>query len=68
MNLNIKVLNPNRRNLKFVVVVLPDAAKHKELSYLRSRMTSCLVSSVVGGKKILKLSRWNHAIYSIPVS
>ena len=43
MNLEVKVLNPNRRGLKLAAVVLPEdeAIKLVELSRLKVGMTSC---------------------------
>ena len=43
MNLEVKVLDPNRRGLKLAVVVLPEdeAIKLEELSRLKVGMTSC---------------------------
>ena len=45
MNLEVKVLNPNRRGLKLAVVVLPedDVIKLEELSRLKVGMSSCRV-------------------------
>ena len=45
MNPEVKVLNPNRGELKFTVVVLPEkeAAKLEELSHLKVGITSCRV-------------------------
>ena len=48
-NPKVKILNPNRKGLKLVVVVLPEeeAIKLEELSHLKVGMTRCRVRSDV---------------------